>query len=148
MEKPFFSFVGEKCCNTTILDPQQFKTVGVGMTFQSFVGVTLIPFVGHTVSGSQQMKLLVLEVIMPILLQLFCCSYRFWLRKVLEALFSFCWSNNFSPRPTKLCSPKRCRYFLIQESSSNTLESSNKRVKSLHNSSNRSAVLLLGSQNL
>ncbi len=42
-EKPFFPFVGEKCCNTTILDPQQLKTVstvGVGLTFQPFVGAT------------------------------------------------------------------------------------------------------------
>ncbi len=38
-EKPFFTFVGEKCCNTTILDPQHLKTVGVGLTFQPFVGM-------------------------------------------------------------------------------------------------------------
>ena len=48
MEKPFFSFVGEKCCNTTILYPQKFKNVGVGPTFHSFVG--------PTVFVSQQMK--------------------------------------------------------------------------------------------
>ena len=55
-EKPFFSFVGEKCCNTTILDPQQLKTVGVGLTFQSFVGDTFISFIGPTIFVSQQMK--------------------------------------------------------------------------------------------
>ncbi len=48
MEKPFFSFVGEKCCNTTILYPQKFKNVGVGPNFHSFVG--------PTVFVSQQMK--------------------------------------------------------------------------------------------
>ena len=51
-----FSFVGEKCCNTTILDPQQFKSVGVGQTFHSFVRATLTSFVGPTVFASQQMK--------------------------------------------------------------------------------------------
>ena len=56
IEKPFFSFVGEKCCNTTILDPQQSKTAGVGLTFQSFVGATFISFVGPTDFVSQQMK--------------------------------------------------------------------------------------------
>ncbi len=35
-----FSFVGDQCCNTTILDPQQLKSVGVGQTFHSFVGAT------------------------------------------------------------------------------------------------------------
>ncbi len=56
MEKPFFSFDGEKCCNTTILDPQQLETVDVGLTFQSFVGATFISFVGPTVLVSQHMK--------------------------------------------------------------------------------------------
>ena len=55
-ERPFFSFVGEKCCNKTILDPQQFKSVGVGQTFHSFVGATFTSFVGPTVFVSQQMK--------------------------------------------------------------------------------------------
>ncbi len=57
-----FSFVGEKYCNTTILDIQQLKTVGVGLTFQSFVEATLISFVGPRVfvvghTSSQQMNL-------------------------------------------------------------------------------------------
>ena len=56
LEKPFLSFVGEKCCNTTILDPQQLKTVGVGLTFQPFVGATFTSFVGPTIFVSQQMK--------------------------------------------------------------------------------------------
>ncbi len=47
-EKPFFTFVGEKCCNTTIFDPQQLKTVGVGLTFQPFVGATFTKSVGPT----------------------------------------------------------------------------------------------------
>ncbi len=47
-EKPFFTFVGGKCCNTTISDPQQLKTVGVGLTFQPFVGATFTSFVGPT----------------------------------------------------------------------------------------------------
>ena len=55
-EKPFFPFVGEKCCNTTILHPQQLKTVGVGLTFQPFVGATFTSFVGPTIFVSQQMK--------------------------------------------------------------------------------------------
>ena len=49
----FFTFVGEKCCNTTILDPLQLKTVGVGLTFQPFVGATLTSFVGPTIFVSQ-----------------------------------------------------------------------------------------------
>ena len=44
-EKPFFIFVGEKYCKTTILDPKQLKTVGVGLTFQPFVGTTFTSFV-------------------------------------------------------------------------------------------------------
>ncbi len=52
----FFTFVGEKCCNTTTLDPQQLKTVGVGLTFQPFVGATFPSFVGPTIFVSQQMK--------------------------------------------------------------------------------------------
>ncbi len=55
-EKPFFPFVGEKCCNTTILDPQQLKTVDVGLTFQPFDGATFTSFVGPTIFVSQQMK--------------------------------------------------------------------------------------------
>ena len=51
-----FSFVGEKYCNTTILDPQQLKTVCVGLTFQSLIGATFIYFVGPTVFVSQQIK--------------------------------------------------------------------------------------------
>ncbi len=69
------------------------KTVGVGLTFQSFVGVTLITFVGPTVFGSQQMKtvgvggnyahfvaalLLFLQILAP---------------KSVGGTFSFCWSN-------------------------------------------------------
>ncbi len=44
-----FSFVGENCCNTTVFDNQQFKSVGVGLIFHSFVGVTFTSFVGPTV---------------------------------------------------------------------------------------------------
>ncbi len=95
-----FSLVGEKCCNTTMLDPQQ-------LTFQPFVGATFISFVGPTVFVSQQLKTVEIggnyvSFVVPFLLFL----YRFWLRKVLEVLFSFCGTNNFSPRPTKLGSPK------------------------------------------
>ena len=50
LEKPHFSFVGEKCCNTTILDP---KTVGVSLTFQSFVGATF-----NEISTTKERKLL------------------------------------------------------------------------------------------
>ena len=56
IEKPFFTFVGEKCSNTTILDPQQLKIVAVGLTFWPFVGVTFTSFVGPTLFVSQQMK--------------------------------------------------------------------------------------------
>ncbi len=48
IEKPCLSFVEEKCCNTTILDPKQFKSVCVGLTFHSFVGSTFTSFVGPT----------------------------------------------------------------------------------------------------
>ncbi len=53
-EKPFFPLVGEKCCNTTILHPQQLKTVGVGLTFQPFVGATFTSFVGPTIFVSHK----------------------------------------------------------------------------------------------
>ena len=55
-ERSPFSLVGEKCCNTIILDPQQFKIVAVGQTFRSFVGTTFTSFVGPTAFVSQQMK--------------------------------------------------------------------------------------------
>ena len=45
-----FTFVGEKCCSTT---------VGVGLTFQPFVGATFISLVGPTIFVSQQMKTVV-----------------------------------------------------------------------------------------
>ncbi len=56
LEKPFFCFVGEKCCDTTILDPQQLKTVGVGLTFQPFVGATFTSFVGPTIFVNKREK--------------------------------------------------------------------------------------------
>ncbi len=48
-------FCWKKCCNTTILDPLQFRSVGVGLTFHSFVGATFTSFVGLTVFVSHQM---------------------------------------------------------------------------------------------
>ncbi len=56
-EALFFFCLGKALYNnTTNLDPQQLKTVGVGLTFQSFIGATFISFVGHTVFVSQQMN--------------------------------------------------------------------------------------------
>ena len=42
---PFSLLLGKSVsCNTTILDPQQLKTVVVGLTFQPFVGATFTSF--------------------------------------------------------------------------------------------------------
>ncbi len=157
MEKPFFTFIGEKCCNTTILDPQQFKSVGVGQTFHSLSHFHIFCWT-YSFFSDEQMKtvgvapflvalLLFLQILalksvggtFSLLLdqQFQSLTFLYFFGPTVSSPQDYC--RDFFPfvGPT-ISGPEDCRTYKSEESNSN------KRVKSLHNSSKRPTVFTVG----
>ncbi len=70
------------------------KTVGVGLTFQPFVGATFTYFVGPTIFASQQMKTVGVGGNYAPFVAALLLFLQISAPKSVLGIFPFCWTNN------------------------------------------------------